>query len=157
MSLLFLEVLEQMRVVITNISEQQRPHLHHCRSLNSLSSHVTHAKVSIWVTQCSSGLSSALYQGRPSFNTRTLHVRFVVGVMALDYESFLSTLVYHLSIISQWSALILYHLNIIPLVICTHSLSSQHQTASDLHSFFIISASYATDLHSFFIISTSYR
>ena len=149
MSLLFLEVLEQMRVVITNISEQQRPHLHHCRSLNSLSSHVTHAKVSIWVTQCSSGLSSALYQGRPSFNTRTLHVRFVVGVMALDYESFLSTLVYHLSIISQWSALILYHLsiirhwsalilyhlNIIPLVICTHSLSSQRHITSDLHSF----------------------
>jgi len=95
-----------MMVVVTNIPEQQRPQLHHSRSLNAHSSHVTYAKVSIWVTHGSSGLSSALYHGRPSFNTRTLHVRFVLGVMALDYASFLSTLVYHFSIV--------------PPVICTH-------------------------------------
>jgi hypothetical protein len=106
-SLLFWEVLEQMMVVVTNIPEQQWNKLHHDRSLNAQSSHITHAKVSIWVTHGSSGLSSALYHGRSSFNTRTLHVRFVLGVMALDYALILSTLVYHLSIV--------------PPVICTHS------------------------------------
>jgi hypothetical protein len=44
-----------------------------------VSSYITHAEQRIWFTDGSGGLSAALYHGRPSFNTRTLHVSYVVG------------------------------------------------------------------------------